>query len=168
MAKILHTADFHLDSAFTALPEEKARLRRQEARQLTDRLVDYANDHGVELLLLAGDLFDSDQLYGQTAQELARSLARFRGHAVIAPGNHDFYAASSPYARLLWPENVHIFREERLQRLPFPQYGCVVYGAAFTPLPPGFPVLLTRRTRGWPASCCSTERWASGTAVTGP
>lgn len=70
MAKILHTADFHLDSAFTALPEEKARLRRQEARQLTDRLVDYANDHGVELLLLAGDLFDSDQLYGQTAQEL--------------------------------------------------------------------------------------------------
>ena len=114
MAKILHTADFHLDSAFTALPEEKARLRRQEARQLTDRLVDYANDHGVELLLLAGDLFDSDQLYGQTAQELAQSLARFRGHAVIAPGNHDFYAASSPYARLLWPENVHIFREERL------------------------------------------------------
>ena len=99
---------------------------------MTDRLVDYANDHGVELLLLAGDLFDSDQLYGQTAQELARSLARFRGHAVIAPGNHDFYAASSPYARLLWPENVHIFREERLQRLPFPQYGCVVYGAAFT------------------------------------
>ena len=102
------------------------------ASRLTDRLVDYANDHGVELLLLAGDLFDSDQLYGQTAQELARSLARFRGHAVIAPGNHDFYAASNPYARLLWPENVHIFREERLQRLPFPQYGCVVYGAAFT------------------------------------
>mgnify|MGYP000981444609 FL=1 len=60
MAKILHTADFHLDSAFTALPEEKARLRRQEARQLTDRLVDYANDHGVELLLLAGDLSSKD------------------------------------------------------------------------------------------------------------
>ena len=166
MAKILHTADFHLDSAFTALPEEKARLRRQEARQLTDRLVDYANDHGVELLLLAGDLFDSDQLYGQTAQELAQSLARFRGHAVIAPGNHDFYAASSPYARLLWPENVHIFREERLQRLPFPQYGCVVYGAAFAS--PAAPAGIPGSLRGWPASCCSTERWASGTAATGP
>ena len=47
MAKILHTADFHLDSAFTALPEEKARLRRQEARQLTDRLVDYATRFGL-------------------------------------------------------------------------------------------------------------------------
>jgi len=64
MTKILHTADFHLDSAFTALPEEKARLRRQEARQLTDRLVDYANDHGVELLLptdtVAADSFSND------------------------------------------------------------------------------------------------------------
>ena len=132
MAKILHTADFHLDSAFTALPEEKARLRRQEARQLTDRLVDYANDHGVELLLLAGDLFDSDQLYGQTAQELARSLARFRGHAVIAPGNHDPYTARSASARTLWPDNVHIFTEDRMQTIPFPQYGCAVHGAAFT------------------------------------
>ena len=132
MAKILHTADFHLDSAFTALPEEKARLRRQEARQLTDRLVDYANDHGVELLLLAGDLFDSDQLYGQTAQELARSLARFRGHAVIAPGNHDFYAASSPYARLLWPENVHIFRTGAVESVELPELNTVVHGAAFT------------------------------------
>jgi len=46
MAKILHTADFHLDSAFTALPEEKARLRRQEARQLTDRLVELAHRAG--------------------------------------------------------------------------------------------------------------------------
>ena len=85
MAKILHTADFHLDSAFTALPEEKARLRRQEARQLTDRLVDYANDHGVELLLLAGDLFDSDQLYGQTAQELARSRGPLPGPPRLPP-----------------------------------------------------------------------------------
>ena len=170
MAKILHTADFHLDSAFTALPEEKARLRRQEARQLTDRLVDYANDHGVELLLLAGDLFDSDQLYGQTAQELAQSLARFRGHAVIAPGNHDFYAAASPYARLLWPENVHIFREERLQRLPFPSTAAW-YTEPPLPLPtlpPESPARWPRRMRVWPASCCSMERWVCGTATTGP
>ena len=117
-----------------------------------------------------GDLFDSDQLYGQTAQELAQSLARFRGHAVIAPGNHDFYAASSPYARLLWPENVHIFREERLQRLPLPPIRLRGIRSRFPspPLPPGSPALLTRRMRGWPASCCSTERWASGTAATGP
>ena len=110
MAKILHTADFHLDSAFTALPEEKARLRRQEARQLTDRLVDYANDHGVELLLLAGDLFDSDQLYGQTAQELARSLARFRGHAVVYGAAFTAPAAPAGIPGSLGPEDEGLAR----------------------------------------------------------
>ena len=132
MAKILHTADFHLDSAFTALPEEKARLRRQEARQLTDRLVDYANDHGVELLLLAGDLFDSDNLYGQTAQELADALGRFRGRVFIAPGNHDFYAAHGPWGAAVWPENVHIFTSGRPSCVDVPELGCAVWGAAFT------------------------------------
>ena len=112
MAKILHTADFHLDSAFTALPEEKARLSRQEARQLTDRLVDYANDHGVELLLLAGDLFDSDQLYGQTAQELARSLAR-EGYATsfVYGGDLNFtnqasYMYATGWQQLVWQRDL--------------------------------------------------------------
>ena len=59
MAKVLHAADFHLDSAFRSLPEEQARLRRQESRELPGRLVDWANDHGAQLMLLAGDLFDS-------------------------------------------------------------------------------------------------------------
>lgn len=86
MAKVLHAADFHLDSAFRALPEEQARLRRQESRELPGRLVDWANDHGARLMLLAGDLFDSDQLYSQTAQMLAQALSRFRGTVVIAPG----------------------------------------------------------------------------------
>ena len=43
MAKVLHAADFHLDSAFRSLPEEQARLRRQESRELPGRLVDWAN-----------------------------------------------------------------------------------------------------------------------------
>ena len=32
MPKIVHAADFHLDSAFGGLPTEKARERRREAR----------------------------------------------------------------------------------------------------------------------------------------
>lgn len=134
MVRILHAADFHLDSAFTGLNEQQARQRRQESRDLTRRMVEYANDHGVQLMLLAGDLFDSDSIYGQTAEELAAALAEFRGHVVIAPGNHDCYTAASPYARTLWPDNVLIFTAPEMlsMRLSFPQYGCTVYGAAFT------------------------------------
>ena len=132
MVKILHAADFHLDSAFGSLSEERARQRRQECRQLVGRLVDYANDHGADLMLLPGDLFDGERVYAQTAEELAAALGRFHGGVIIAPGNHDPYTHRSPYAKVLWPENVHIFTQNTMERLDFPQYGCTVYGAAFS------------------------------------
>ncbi len=40
MPKIIHAADFHLDSAFGGLPVEKARERRRESRDLLRRLAD--------------------------------------------------------------------------------------------------------------------------------
>lgn len=132
MVKILHAADFHLDSAFGALGEEQARARRQESRELVTRLVDFANEQSVELMLLAGDLFDSDDIYSQTGEDLALALGRFSGQVVIAPGNHDFYDPAGAYGKILWPANVTVFREDKLTRLDFPQYGCVVWGAAFT------------------------------------
>ena len=132
MAKVLHAADFHLDSAFRSLPEEQARLRRQESRELPGRLVDWANDHGARLMLLAGDLFDSDRLYSQTAQMLAQALSRFRGTLATAPGKHEWLPPPSPYPQPIWPENVHIFLGRGMERLPLPELQCTVYGAAFT------------------------------------
>ena len=132
MVKILHAADFHLDSAFTGLSARQAVERRARSRQAVAELVDYGNDHGAQLLLLAGDLFDSGDLYGQTAGELAKALGEFRGQVVIAPGNHDYYSAQSAWDTQLWPENVHIFTGEALTYFDFPEYGCRVYGAAFT------------------------------------
>ncbi len=132
MVKILHAADLHLDSPFAALEPERARLRRQESRELPERLVDYANDHGAQLLLLSGDLFDGQELYSQTAEMLARALGQFRGQVVIAPGNHDPYHSRSPYGAAIWPGNVHIFRGNRLQKLELPHIGCTVWGAGFT------------------------------------
>ena len=67
-----------------------------------------------------------------TARLVAAALGTFRGQTVIAPGNHDPYTTRSAYARTLWPDNVHIFTEDRMQTIPFPQYGCAVHGGAFT------------------------------------
>lgn len=131
MVRILHAADFHLDSAYGALSAEQATARRRESRENLTRLVDYANDHQAQLMLLSGDLLDSDTIFGQTGEILASELARFRGEVVIAPGNHDYYDQRSVYARVLWPENVHIFKQDAMESVAFPQYGCVVHGAAF-------------------------------------
>ena len=130
--KLLHAADLHLDSAFAGLPEEKAALCRQESRDILRRLVDWANDHAADVMLLAGDLFDSDRLYSQTARTLAMTLGRFRGRIFLAPGNHDFYAPGSGYSAVDWPENVHIFTSRTPQTVLLPEWNASVTGAAFT------------------------------------
>ena len=61
--KILHAADLHLDSPFEGLPAGKAAIRRGEQRELLGRLAELARREGVQLVLLAGDLFDSDNTY---------------------------------------------------------------------------------------------------------
>ena len=63
MLKFIHAADFHLDSAFGALPARQAAARRQESRELAVRLADYVNEHEIGLVLLAGDLFDSGSAF---------------------------------------------------------------------------------------------------------
>ena len=57
MLRFIHAADFHLDSAFGALPAQQAAARRRESRELGYRLANYVNSHGIGLVLLAGDLF---------------------------------------------------------------------------------------------------------------
>jgi DNA repair exonuclease SbcCD nuclease subunit len=132
MVKILHAADFHLDSAYGALGEEQARARRQESRELVRQMVEYANEQGVQVMLLSGDLFDSDEFFSQTGEDLALALSRFDGQVFIAPGNHDYCASGSAYDRILWPDNVHVFREDCLERVDLPAYHCSVWGAGFT------------------------------------
>ena len=131
MPKIIHAADFHLDSAFGGLPPEKSRERRRESRELTDRLAALAEAEGVELALLSGDLFDGKRVYPETLERLRAALGRMKCPVFIAPGNHDPFTPDSPYARMVWPENVHIFSQGRMDAIVLPDLGCVVHGAAF-------------------------------------
>ncbi len=130
--KILHAADFHLDSAFAGLSGEQAKLRRRESRQLLERLSNYVNQNEVQIVLLAGDLFDGTTTYRETVEALIDALSSMTARVFIAPGNHDCYSARSPYATLRWPENVHIFRSREIERVELAELGCAVYGAAFT------------------------------------
>lgn len=132
MLNILHGADFHLDSPFAALPPEQAVQRRKEQRELLDRFAQLARDRCADLVLLSGDLFDSDKTYYETAQALSRALGQIPAPVFLAPGNHDWYGSRSPYASVCWPDNVYIFRKPEVERVELPELGCVVYGAAFT------------------------------------
>ncbi len=127
MIKFIHAADFHLDSAFSNLSPEQARERRQEQRQA---LTEFAQAcEGYELVLLAGDLFDGDQVYLDTVEALKSCFASISAPIYIAPGNHDPIKEDSPYLREDWGENVYVFKTEEIQRIELP--GCDLYGAAY-------------------------------------
>ncbi len=130
MLHILHAADLHLDSPFAALTAEQGRRRRAEQRLILDKLADAAIERGADLVLLAGDLMDSRYTYRETAQALAAALGRIPAPVAIVPGNHDFYDPSGLYAAPIWPKNVLIFKDQRVQKLELPNM--VLYGCAFT------------------------------------
>ncbi len=130
MLKIIHGADFHLDSPFAGLDPERAVQRRGEQRELADRLAGLAREKQADLVLLAGDLLDSERVFRETAQALALALGAIPCPVFIAPGNHDFYSRRSIWATLDWPENVHIFTSGALEQVDLP--GCTLWGRAFT------------------------------------
>lgn len=145
MIKFLHAADFHLDAPFSSLSREAAARRRREQREAVEALVDRCNAEDCDLMLLSGDLLDSDGAWRETVECLKESFGRCRARVFLAPGNHDRMIPGCPYDTVSFPENVHIFRENRLEAVTLPELCCVVWGAAFTqmdcrPLLEGFSV----------------------------
>jgi exonuclease SbcD len=96
---ILLTSDLHLGMKFARYPEAQAVL--VEARfACLERIVAAANGAGCDLLVVAGDLFESVSAALRDVQRAAATLAGFHGKLVaVMPGNHDYM---SPDDRL-WP-----------------------------------------------------------------
>lgn len=75
MIKFLHAADLHLDSPFSALPPDKAEVRRAEFRAAFTSLTMYARMNKIDFLFLPGDLFDSDYASRDTVALMRREFA---------------------------------------------------------------------------------------------
>ncbi len=58
--KIIHCADLHLDSTMESnLSSAQAKQRREEIYETFAKIVDYARDNGVKVIIIAGDMFDT-------------------------------------------------------------------------------------------------------------
>jgi DNA repair exonuclease SbcCD nuclease subunit len=147
MPRILHAADLHLDSPFDGLSAGAASLRRAEQRAMLDRVAELVREERVELVLLAGDLLDSVSSYFETQETLARAFESMPCEIFIAPGNHDYYCAKSPYAYVKFPPNVHIFTSPTIECVELPSLNTRVWGAGFTAAS-AEPILRGFRARG--------------------
>jgi DNA repair exonuclease SbcCD nuclease subunit len=116
--QILHTADAHLDRAFSGagMTSSMAAARRQELRDAFRRFVDLALELRVDAVTIGGDLYEHERSTLDTGNFLRQQFARLgEVPVIIATGNHDPYVPDSLYRRVDWPANVHVFGEPRFK-----------------------------------------------------
>ncbi len=112
--KVIHCADLHLGAAFSAVPE-KACERQDEQLQTFNRIIDLCNAIEADILLIAGDLFDSSFVPDELFATVAGGFRRLKSTLVfIATGNHDPASIDSVYVTKEWPENVGLFTGDML------------------------------------------------------
>ena len=89
--KFIHCADVHLGSKMESkLPRDKADERKSEVRQALNKMVQYATDNDIPLIVLAGDVFDSDRPL-QKDKSFFYSVVRHNPNVdfLYLRGNHD-------------------------------------------------------------------------------
>lgn len=125
--KILHCADLHIGAAASFLGAEAAK-RQYETLLTFERIVDLAKKESVQIVLIAGDLFDSNRVAKELVDPVFDKIAsapelRF----VFAAGNHDPLNAESPFAKRQLPENLTVLDTKdccvALENLPVRVYG---------------------------------------------
>ena len=99
MLRIIHTADVHLGARHDDLGEQAAAQRERQFAAFK-ATVDLALAEKVDLVLVAGDLFDSNVQPRRSVERVAAELKRLgdaRIRSVIIPGTHDVYDRASIY-----------------------------------------------------------------------
>lgn len=110
--KILHTSDLHLASALNAhLTGEKARLRKKELSDLLARLCEAARREGCSAMIIAGDLFDTEQVSRPMLESVIDTVRAERTLSFFyLAGNHEGEILLNSNIEL--PKNLFIFGED--------------------------------------------------------
>ena len=108
--KIIHLADVHLGSKIESkLPKEKAEIRKSEVRQAFNKVIDYANENNIKIILVSGDLFDSARPLKKD-KDFFYSVVKNNSDIdfIYLRGNHDSLESYSDEE----PQNLKKFSEE--------------------------------------------------------
>lgn len=127
--RVLHTADWHMDSPFSGFSPERRAWLKSEQRKLPGKIAGLVRRENCDLVLISGDVFDSPDAR-ESVPLVRQALADCAVPVFIAPGNHDYLSSTSPWLREVWPENVHIFAPG-LTWVDLPRLDCRVYGAGY-------------------------------------
>jgi DNA repair exonuclease SbcCD nuclease subunit len=133
MLKILHTADIHLGAKFSGLGNKGA-SQREQLRATFKNVIATAINERVNIVLIAGDLFDANQ---QPQRNIDLVIEQFNllGSSNIPicliPGTHDSLDSSSIYRKFDFEgkcSNLKIFINENISYKEYPGLDLTVYG----------------------------------------
>jgi DNA repair protein SbcD/Mre11 len=116
-----------MSSSKLGLSDDKLAERREDFRHLVQRIPGLVQDKNVDIVLLPGDLFDTETVDKPEQLKdfrlLYEILYNIKAPVMITPGNHDYYSPSSFYhpdklqhlLSVSWPGHVHIFDKTRFE-----------------------------------------------------
>ena len=130
--RFLHCSDIHLDTSFTGLTADKSEERRRVLRSSFMRMMQYVRDSSINVVLMSGDIFNTEYATNTTAEVLIREFNNCPETVfIIAPGKHDCYNDNPIYSSGRLPDNCYVFSSDKLSRFDFEEYNVTVYGWAF-------------------------------------
>lgn len=128
--KILHTADIHIGAAESFLGAD-ANSRRFETLITFERIIDLAATEKVDLIAIAGDLFDSNTVEERFAFAVFEKIEKAAPiKFIFAAGNHDPLNADSPFLKSKLPDNLYVLGVKD-ECITFEDIKTKVYGRSF-------------------------------------
>ncbi len=133
MIRLLHTADVHLGARFPGLGDKGA-VQREQVRASFKKLVSLALAEDVDIVLIAGDLFDANQQPQRNIDLVVEQFGLLAAKNIpvcLIPGTHDCFDSASIYRKVNLTErcpNLTLFTVEGWNHKQFLTIGLTVYG----------------------------------------
>ncbi|AYD64623.1 DNA repair exonuclease [Achromobacter sp. B7] len=112
MTHFLHTADWQIGRQYGQFETDDAALLAEARFDVVARLAALATERGVDAVLVAGDVFDTQGVSDRTIRRLFAAMTAYAGPWVMIAGNHDAALADSVWSRAAQldciPANVHV------------------------------------------------------------
>lgn len=134
LTRFIHTGDFHLGRPFTFQQQGNyfGKNKRKELWKAFDEMIAYAKAEKIPLILMAGDLFDSVNVLTMDIKRVAEAFSTLdQTRVVIICGNHDYHGGNSPYKKVAWSENVHIFRHDTFRSFYIEELNVEIFGMSW-------------------------------------
>jgi DNA repair exonuclease SbcCD nuclease subunit len=121
---VVHSSDLHVDHDYTA------RLHGGDGTAGLGCVLAAARDLGADVVLLAGDTFDSHRVPQNLIEQAAAVIGGSALPVVILPGNHDPSIASAIYrdGPLKAVKNLHVIGVTHEDAIAFPDLALEVWG----------------------------------------